>query len=66
MELTAAEIWNRLLNQAKNDLPEQTVRVWLDSAQPLRVEGDKLVMGTPDQLAADWNEMKHATILAEY
>jgi len=55
MELTAAEIWNRLLNQAKNDLPEQTVRVWLDSAQPLRVEGDKLVMGTPDQLAADWN-----------
>jgi chromosomal replication initiator protein len=76
--LTAAEVWSRLLERAKQALPEQTYRTWLEPTEALRLEGFEengatmpatpatLVISAPDQFAADWNESKHAHLLASY
>src|SRR5688572_24472197 len=66
MSLTASEIWTRLLDRARQELPEQTFRTWLEPTRALDVEGQTIFVGTPDQFAADWNETKHAGLLASY
>jgi chromosomal replication initiator protein len=74
--LTAAEVWSRLLERAKQALPEQTYRTWLEPTEALGLEEKSsgapngspvtLVISAPDQFAADWNESKHADLLASY
>ena len=64
MSLTAREVWSRLLDRARLELPDQTFRTWLEPVEPLEVEGTTLYVATPDQFAADWNESKHAPLLA--
>jgi chromosomal replication initiator protein len=66
MSLTAAEIWSRLLDHARHELPEQTFRTWLEPTAALAVENDTIVVGTPDRFAAEWNESKHGELLASY
>jgi chromosomal replication initiator protein len=62
--LSAREIWSRLLDRARLELPEQTFKTWLEPTEPLTIDGTTLFIGTPDQFAADWNEQKHAELLA--
>ncbi len=74
--LTAAEVWSRLLERARQALPEQTFRTWLEPTEALRLEDgatngatpapQSLVVSAPDQFAADWNESKHAHLLASF
>ncbi|MEP6989764.1 MAG: chromosomal replication initiator protein DnaA [bacterium] len=64
MTLSAAEIWTRILDRARQELPEQTFRTWLEATAPLELTGGTLVVGSPDQFAADWNESKHAELLS--
>ncbi len=64
MTLSATEVWTRLLDRARLELPEQTFRTWLEPTEPLAIEGTTLVVGSPDQFAADWNESKHAALLS--
>ena len=66
MSLTAREVWSRLLDRARRELPEQTFRTWLEPTEPLTLEGNTLFVGAPDQFAADWNESKHADLLAGF
>ena len=66
MSLTPAEVWKRLLDLARRDIPEQTFRTWLEPTQALSVNGGVLSVGVPDQFAADWNESKHAELIAGY
>ncbi len=66
MSLTAREIWSRLLDRARQELPEQTFRTWLEPTEPLTLEGDTLFVGAPDQFAADWNDSKHAELLSAF
>lgn len=66
MSLTAREVWSRLLDRARRELPEQTFRTWLEPTEPLTLDGNTLFVGAPDQFAADWNESKHADLLAGF
>ncbi len=66
MSLTAPEIWSRLLDRARQELPEQTFRTWLEPTEALSVAGDTLTIGAPDRFAAEWNESKHAQLLASF
>ncbi len=66
MSLTPAEVWTRLLDQARKDISEQTFKMWLEQTEPLSVSDTTLVVATPDQFAADWNESKHADVLSSY
>ena len=63
MNLTAQEAWTRLLDRARQELPEQTFKTWLEPTEPLKIDGDKLMVGAPDRFAAEWNESKHAELL---
>src|SRR5918995_5103476 len=63
MTLSATEVWTRILDRARRELPEQTFRTWLEPTEPLALEGDTIIVGSPDQFAADWNESKHAQLL---
>ena len=66
MSLTPAEAWKRLLDRARQDIPEQTFRTWLEPTEALSIEGDVISVGVPDQFAADWNESKHADLFSSY
>ncbi len=65
MEQSAKETWKRLLDQARTRLPEPTLRTWLEPAEAVSLEDGRLVVATPDQFAAEWNESKHAKLLAD-
>src|SRR3954464_11383842 len=64
MTLTPQETWSRLLERARRELPDQTFRTWLAPTEPLALDGGRIYVGAPDQFAADWNESKHAELLA--
>jgi len=66
MTLTASEVWTRLLDRARGDLPAQTFKTWLEPTVALSLEGDVIVIGAPDRFTAEWNESKHAQLLASY
>ena len=63
MELTAGEIWSRILESAKTALPEQAFRTWLAPTQAVAVSNDLLVVSTPNPFAVDWVEDKYAGLL---
>ncbi len=63
MDLTATEVWQRMLEYVKRDMAEQTFRTWLEPAVPIAFTGDKLVVRVADQFAADWNESKFSSLL---
>ena len=65
MDQSAKETWKLLLDQARQRLPEQTVRSWLDPVDPIGFEDGTLVLGAPDEFAAEWNETKHAALLSD-
>ena len=65
MEQSAKDTWKRLLDQARTRLPEPTLRTWLEPAEAVSLEDGRLVLATPDQFAAEWNESKHAKLLGE-
>lgn len=63
MELSASEIWDRILRVARERIPEQTFTTWLQHAVPVEFTGDRLVVRVADQFAVDWNEKKHSQLL---
>src|SRR5512140_2451810 len=64
MTLTAHEAWSRLLDRAREELPEQTFRTWLEPTEALSLDDGTIYVGVPDQFAVDWNESKHSDLLA--
>lgn len=63
MDLSAQQAWARLLDAARSQLPDPTVRTWLDPLEPMGLEEGRLVLGAPDQFAVEWNESKHQQLL---
>ena len=52
-DLPAPEIWSRILERARRELPDQTFKTWLEPTEALELSGDTLVVGAPDRFAAD-------------
>ena len=66
MSLSAPEVWSRILDRARQEVSEQTFRTWLEPTEALEFDGKTIYVGAPDQFAADWNESKHAELLASF
>lgn len=66
LDLSPAEIWSRLLERARRELPEQTFKTWLEPTEALEVIGSTLIVGAPDRFAAEWNESKHSALLSSF
>jgi len=64
MSLSAPEVWSRILDRARQEISEQTFRTWLEPTEALEFDGKTIYVGAPDQFAADWNDSKHAELLA--
>src|SRR5436853_180680 len=58
MEQSTKEAWRRLLDEARRELPDATVRTWLEPAVPIALDDDRLIVGAPDQVAGEWNDRK--------
>ncbi len=65
MQLSAKEAWKRILEDAHRELPDHTIRTWLEPTTAIALDGGELVIGAPDQFAVEWNETKHASVLAK-
>ena len=65
MTLSATEVWTRILDRARQEISEQTFRTWLEPTEALALEENRLIVGSPDRFAADWNENKHAEFLSQ-
>jgi len=65
-DLLPVEIWTRLLERARRELPEQTFKTWLEPTEALEIVGGTLIVGAPDRFAADWNESKHSAMLSSF
>ncbi len=63
-ELSAQEAWTSLVAAARSELPEPTVRTWLDPAEAVELKEGRLIVAAPDQFAVEWNESKHAELLS--
>jgi chromosomal replication initiator protein len=64
MQLSPKDLWARVLDEARGELPDHTVRTWLEPAEAIALEEGELVIGAPDQFAVQWNESKHAAVLS--
>jgi len=64
MQLSAKDAWKRILDEAHRELPEHTIRTWLEPTEAIALDEGRLIVGAPDQFAVEWNETKHATILS--
>ena len=65
MQLSAKDAWKRILDEARRQLPEQTVRTWLEPAVPIALDEGRMIIGAPDQFVVEWNESKHGGVLSE-
>ena len=66
MTLTATEVWSRLLDRARTELPEHVVDTWLAPLSPAEFSGTELVLTAPDQWSVEWNESKHSLLLESF
>src|SRR5438445_742474 len=71
MEQSTKEAWRRLLDEARRELPDATVRTWLEPAVPIALDDDRLIVGAPDQFAVEQfiNEVIesiHARTMSEF
>jgi len=64
MQLSAKEVWKRILDEAHRELPDHTIRTWLEPTEAIALDEGRLIVGAPDQFAVEWNESKHAALLS--
>jgi chromosomal replication initiator protein len=65
MPLSAKDAWKRILDEAHRELPDHTIRTWLEPTEAIALDEGRLIVGAPDQFAVEWNETKHAPLLSK-
>ena len=51
MQLSAKEAWKRILDEAHRELPDHTIRTWLEPTEAIALDEGRLIVGAPDQFA---------------
>jgi chromosomal replication initiator protein len=65
MELTASELWSRILQMVQSGLPEQAFRTWLAGTKPVALSDQELLVEAPSEFHVEWLEDKYGTLLEE-
>ncbi|MGD2070209.1 MAG: chromosomal replication initiator protein DnaA [Gemmatimonadota bacterium] len=65
MELTASDLWSRILESARTSLPEQSFRTWLSGTRAVALAEGELVVEAPSEFHLEWLEDKYAPMLTE-
>src|SRR5688572_6879940 len=65
MELTATDLWTRVLESARAGLPEQSYRTWLSGTAASTLTDSELLVEAPSQFHVEWIEDKYGAMLGE-
>jgi chromosomal replication initiator protein len=65
MELTATDLWSRVLDSARAGMPEQSYRTWLSGTGASTLTDGELVVEAPSQFHVEWIEDKYGSLLGE-
>jgi len=65
MELTASELWSRILTAVQAGLPEQAFRTWIAGARPVALTDRELLVEAPGEFHLEWLEDKYGPLLEE-
>jgi len=65
MELTAPDLWSRILESARTALPEQSFRTWLSHTTAVALSEGELLIEAPSQFHVQWIEDKFGAMLQE-
>ena len=65
MELTASELWSRILEEVRTGLPEQAYQTWLSQTAPSALSEGKLLVEAPSLFHVEWLEDKYGPALQE-
>jgi chromosomal replication initiator protein len=65
MELSANELWSRVLETARASLPDQSFRTWLAGSSALGLSEDELQIEASSQFHVEWVEDKYGAALEE-
>ena len=52
MQPSAREAWKRILDEAQQELPDHTIRTWLEPTEAIALEEGRLVVGAPEIVPA--------------
>jgi chromosomal replication initiator protein len=63
MELTASELWSRILEVVQAKLPEQAFRTWLAGTHPSVLTEGELRVEAPSLFHVEWLEDKYGLVL---
>jgi chromosomal replication initiator protein len=64
MELTASDLWSRVLESARTGLPEQSFRTWIGACSPVGLSDEELLLEAPTEFHAQWVEDKYGPLLS--
>ena len=65
MELTASDLWNRVLESARAGVPDQSFRTWLSGTSASALTDSELTVEAPSQFHVEWIEDKYGSMLGE-
>jgi chromosomal replication initiator protein len=65
MELTASELWSRILEVVRAGLPEQAYRTWLAGIVPSALSERELLVEAPSLFHVEWLEDKYGPLLQD-
>jgi chromosomal replication initiator protein len=65
MELTASDLWSRILESAREGLPEQSYKTWLSSTHAVALSESELVVEAPSAFHVEWIEDKFTPMLED-
>ena len=65
MELTASELWSRILAVVQAKLPEQAYRTWLAGTLPSALTEGELLVETTSLFHVEWLEDKYGLVLQD-
>jgi chromosomal replication initiator protein len=65
MELTPTEVWSRVLDAARERMPEQSFRTWLNGSEAVGITDDELLVEAPSEFHVQWVEDKYGRDLED-
>jgi chromosomal replication initiator protein len=65
MELTPDEVWSRVLAAARDRMPEQSYRTWLEGSAAVGITNDEILVDAPSEFHVQWIDDKYGDDLRE-
>lgn len=58
------DVWRRVLDQLRQDIPEQTFKIWLEPATLIAYDGATATIAVPDKFSGEWIQNRFGEALA--